>query len=237
RFILKSLRNSDLRGSAVKALALILATDSEALEKVSELLDREGHLSGLLESLRICLPEVSRIQEAFLKAMGAMAWRVRRVASQGLGESGTASRDHLVAAMRNRETLEARETFDGCASGAGNLAAEEWVAFWRVALSRSSAVRRGAVVALRHWVDADREIRRAVLERLADEDYRVRQSALFALPGIVGRYEEVRRAVLERLADEDYRVRQSALSALPGIVGRYEEVRRAVLEGLGDEVC
>jgi len=167
RFILESLRISYFRGPAVRALSPILGTDSEALERVSELLKREWDSRELLEGLRICLPGVSRIQEAFLKAMGAMDWRVRRVACQGLGESGVSSRDQLAAALHNRDTWEAREIFHGCASGAGNLAGKEWVAFWRGALNRpESAARRGAVVALRIRVHVDREIRRAVLDRL-----------------------------------------------------------------------
>ncbi len=191
RILLKRLRIPRVRESAVKALAPILGTDSKALAKVAQLLEREGDrsLSYHLESLKICLPGVSRIQETFSRAMGAVDWRVRRAACQGLGESGAASHGSLVAVLRKRDTgEEARQIFRWCGRGAESMAGEEWVTFWMRALSRPEpAVRSGAVSALGPRIGADRKIRRAVLKRLEDGHHGVCMTRCQRCPGLWGR--------------------------------------------------
>ncbi len=222
--------------SAVLALSPTLGTDPEALSKVTDLLGRREEID-LLTALKICVPEVYEIQQIFLKAMEADSWYGRSVACQGLAEKGAASRDNLLAVLHRQDAWGTLENLKWCASFSENIAGEEWTAFWMRALSSPKGdFRWAAVVALRRLIDADIEIRRAVLDRLQDESPAVQESALSALSGIVETDKEIRQAVLEKLGDENQKVRQSALSALSGMVGKDKEIRRVVLERLGNDV-
>jgi hypothetical protein len=211
--------------SAVRALAPILGTDSEALLKVMEILDRERDWVGLLETLKMCGRGIPEIREVFLKGMGASDWQVRRIACEGLGESGSASRDDLMSVLHKRDALEARrEIFKWCASLSENISGEEWIDFWLEALSDRNLeyyFPETAMVALRR-VD-DREFQRKLegaIGRYYRRPYAGRKPALYGfgraieealrletLVSVLGDAEEARQAILLKLEDRHFQVR------------------------------
>ncbi|MEM7126727.1 MAG: HEAT repeat domain-containing protein [Chloroflexota bacterium] len=76
-------------------------------------------------------------------------------------------------------------------------------------------------------------LRRAIIEKLNDDDKYVRYSAVRALSGLVATDPEIRQAIVENLNNSNSYVRYSAVRALSGLVASDEEIRQTRVVYLG----